>query len=624
MPLNQTPASVSVVTEEDFQARQAATVGEVLRYLPNVNFGGGPRTDGELPTIRGYQGNDITILVDGARRNANYSLTTPLFIDPFFLSRAEVIRGASSSLYGSGGNGGAMVFTTVSATDLLKEGQAVGADTRTSYGSGDNSGRVNARVYGRSGDFDGLLGMGYQQIDNLKQAGGTVLTPNYGHGDSALVKLGWQAGHAGRLEFSQQTFSKFTLEDNNPQRVANNAAFIQPTHNTQQESVLKWAEQKSNGIAGWDARVYQTQTTNQRDPMGTQLYWKSLITTTGLAIQNTHGWSTAGHQVTYGVDAYQDQLSTLQGAAANPVNPDGSLRAVGLFAQGSIVLADKWSLTPSIRFDDYVATPANTALATAKNQNTSPKLALSWQPTSVLNLYSSYGQAFRAPSVWEMYMNNNNPGFRRFAPNPDLKPQIDNTFEIGGHFSRQNLLDDRDQLEVHAAVYHTQSKNLIQQVTIEGVVGAVNSKLQYQNVAQATRSGVEISGRYTRGAWQYQAGYSRQRSTDNATAANLFANPDKLTLSAMYAWPGTDMAVTWYTTAVAAQDYDSTVLRQRAGYVVHDLMFTWTAPSQRYRLDLGLGNILDKKYVTYQSSNAGATTAYEMGRNIKATLSARF
>ena len=72
-PVEKVAASVSVVTQEDFDEQQAATVSAVLKKLPNVEFGGGPRVNGEIPTIRGVSGPSITLLVDGARQNDSTS-----------------------------------------------------------------------------------------------------------------------------------------------------------------------------------------------------------------------------------------------------------------------------------------------------------------------------------------------------------------------------------------------------------------------------------------------------------------------------------------------------------------------------------------------------------------------
>lgn len=639
--LNRVPASVSLVTAEDFSEQQATTVGDVMKKLPNVDFGGGPRADGQIPTIRGDQFNNIILLVDGARRSSARvgDLSTPLFVDPYYLSRAEVVRGPTST-YGSGGLGGAMVFSTLSAKDLLKEGEVFGGDVKAGYGSGNLSRRTNARIYGTSGAVDFLLAGGYQEFSEIRQPGGTMLAPNNGHDSSALAKVGAQTSDAMRVELSHKAFNKTAWETNNPQ-----VAIGQPqmAHISQNETVLSFSMLNELGEKAGDVRVYDTLTRTQRDanttyqmPGGTALpyaYSDSKMQTVGLSAQNTNRFDSdtlGGHRLTYGVDVYRDKLNTLAGTTAapntpvaNPVNPDGSEKVQGMFVQDEISIA-AWNIIPSLRYDGYTATPNSTTLAASSNSHVSPKLAIAWEGIQGTSLYGSLGQAFRAPTVWEMFQKNSNPGFRRFAPNANLQPQTDTTLELGTRYENSQIASDDDRLRLHAAIFQAKAKNLIQSVTIAGVVGAFGSTLQYQNVANATKKGAELSGEYRMDAWKLNAGYSRIRIADDATGLNLFSPPDKLTTQIGYAVSGADMSVNWSTTAVAAQDYDSTVLRQRSGYVVHDLFATWQSPLQAVRIDFGITNLFDKRYLSYQQTQAAALTAYEMGRSYNLAVSGSF
>lgn len=635
-PLARVPASVSVVSQEDFAARQAETVGDVMKKLPNVDFGGGPRADGQIPTIRGDQFNNIILLVDGARRSSARvgDLYTPLFIDPYFLSRAEVVRGPATT-YGSGGMGGAMVFTTVSAPDLLEDGRKLGGDAKAGYVSGNNAQRYNARLYGRNGAFDWLIGGGYRDFSEIKQPGGNKLEPNHGHDSSGLIKAGIRANDRLRLELSHKDFDKHVWETNNPQL---DYGQVQWVNIHQRESILSASFLNEQGEKTGDVRLYKTTTENQRDanttyqmPGGTVLpypYSRSLMETTGLSAQDTNSLAAGQHRLTYGFDIYQDELTTRAGTTAapttpvsNPVNPDGKQQIKGLFVQDEIGIAN-WRIIPSVRHDAYESTSSSQSANNASH--VSPKLAVAWDGMPGLSLYGSYGQAFRAPTLWEMYQNNPNPGFRRFAPNPDLKPQTDTTLELGAHFTKRQLAGGDDRLKLNAAIFQAKAENLIQSVTIAGTPGAVNSMLQYQNVANATKNGIELSGEYRNGPWRVNVGASHIRIKDDATGDKLFSPPDKLTSQVGYVWPATDLVVSWGMTAVAAQDYDSTVLRRRAGYTAHDLFLTWYSPKQTYRVDVGITNVFDRQYLSYQQSLAAAQTAYEMGRSFNLSVSASF
>lgn len=630
--LSRVPASVSVVTKDDFDAQQAGSVADVMKKLPNVDFGGGPRMAGQIPTIRGYQGPSITLLVDGARRNASAGLSTPLYLDPYFLSRVEVVRGSASSLYGSGGNGGAMVFTTLAAKDLLSAGKDFGADVKAGYSSGDLSHRYNARIFGKGEQLDGLLAVGVQDFNDLRQAGGTTLQLNSGHASSVLAKLGLQAGDRLRFEFSQHNYQRQSLQPNNPQIVT--AGQTQLNHIDQQETVLKATTRDENG--GLDVRLYRSMLKNQNDPNKALVNTSTRIETTGASIQNTTRIDSLG-QLSYGLDTYQDKLNSLTGAAPNPIVPDGRAQVAGVFLQDEIDVG-AWRIIPSARYDKFTASAAYLASPGASFSHVSPKLALTWQASDSLGLFGSYGQAYRAPTVTEMYTNSLVAGvaptgnFYNFAPNPNLKPETDTTLEIGASYARGNLVDGN--IRARATLFQSRARDMINTNVVVGtfnrtgfgriLLGPVGSVFQAQNVSNATRNGMELEGGYRLRAWSLNANYSRLRVTDDATASSLFAPPDKLVTQASYALPATDMSLSWAGTFVARQDYDSTPARRRGGYAVHDLYLSWEPDNRKIKFDFGIGNLFDKRYLDYQTGNTLAATAYQIGRSYKASLSGSF
>lgn len=639
-PLDKTAASVSVVTQKDFEEVQAQTVGDVLKKLPGVDFGGGPRTDGQLPTIRGYQGNDIILMVDGARRNANYGLTTPLFIDPYFLGSAEVVRGAASSLYGSGGLGGAMVFNTLSAKDLLVGDKTFGADARLGYQSGDRSKYQNARVYGKRGALDTLVAVGYRDFNDIRQAEGGTLPYNNGHSYSGLVKFGYEVDAKTRVELSHQLYTKEAYEPSNPQLTSTflSIAGPQQTQNRQQDTVLKFSREGEGGDKILDARLYMSQTNNRRDAnptVNTALRdWNSEIKTTGMSVQSTRTVS-GSHRLTYGLDGYQDKQVTLGNVG---VNPDGQLQVLGLFLQDEIAVGEKWRVTPSLRHDQFYTDPSNSSYASKKHEHLSPKLAVTWLGTSDLSVYGSYGQSYRAPTIWEMYRyldSSTNP-LAQFRANPDLKPQLDTTTEIGVKYKKQNAFASNDRFGFGASVFSTDAKDFITDVTV-GTWNTYKVILQSQNVREASRQGGEINAAYGVGAWNLDAAYSRVRVTTPVSVAeanglkvpNLFSPPDKLTTKIRYAVPSTKLTVGLASTMVTAQDYDSNVSgtstnRRRPGYSVHDIFGSWELPQKSWRLNFGVTNLADKKYWVYQSSYPTTLVPSEMGRSYYVALSGSF
>ena len=62
----------------------------------------GPRQQGEMPSVRGATGRQVLISIDGARQNATPSLSAPLFLDPAFISRVEVLWRVRARARGGG------------------------------------------------------------------------------------------------------------------------------------------------------------------------------------------------------------------------------------------------------------------------------------------------------------------------------------------------------------------------------------------------------------------------------------------------------------------------------------------------------------------------------------------
>lgn len=100
------PASMSVVSAYDYQKNSGITLSNVLSKEPGISMG----SDGIWSTsinIRGLNENRLVILVDGNRVETATDLTASLsMVDVNDIERVEVIKGAQSSLYGTGAMGG--------------------------------------------------------------------------------------------------------------------------------------------------------------------------------------------------------------------------------------------------------------------------------------------------------------------------------------------------------------------------------------------------------------------------------------------------------------------------------------------------------------------------------------
>lgn len=131
-----TPASVVVAPVISFRKAAAITVSNVLASEPGISFGG----DGVWSTnvnIRGFGENRLITLIDGDRVETATDLTASLsMIDVNDVERVEVIKGAQSSLYGTGAMGGIVNIITKSGSFADKP--YFNAEVNSSYASVNN------------------------------------------------------------------------------------------------------------------------------------------------------------------------------------------------------------------------------------------------------------------------------------------------------------------------------------------------------------------------------------------------------------------------------------------------------------------------------------------------------
>lgn len=103
-----TPADVSVLSGQAKARRQATSLGDSLDFFAGVDTVGTGDQVGK-PVIRGLSGNRIRVLSDELGLDfQQYGVRHPPNIDPYIAERIEIVRGASSILYGSDAIGGAV------------------------------------------------------------------------------------------------------------------------------------------------------------------------------------------------------------------------------------------------------------------------------------------------------------------------------------------------------------------------------------------------------------------------------------------------------------------------------------------------------------------------------------
>ncbi|MGD8164708.1 ferrichrome porin FhuA [Pantoea sp. FN0307] len=110
-PIEKNPQSVSVVTQQEMEAHGITSVKSAFNYAPGVltNNRGSSEVIDAL-SIRGFSETNTNQYLDGLKlQGDNYS---EFAIDPYFLERAELLRGPASVLYGKSNPGGVVALVS--------------------------------------------------------------------------------------------------------------------------------------------------------------------------------------------------------------------------------------------------------------------------------------------------------------------------------------------------------------------------------------------------------------------------------------------------------------------------------------------------------------------------------
>lgn len=634
--VNEVPESVSVVDTEQIRTRQAANIGDVLRYLPNVELGGGPRNLGMNPVIRGMGEDRILFLLDGARQDYNRGHDARIFTDPSLLKRVDVMRGPASTVWGSGALGGVISLTTLDATDLLRPGEHAGIRIRGGFQSMNEQYIPGTSVYGLIGEqLDYLLDFSYRNAaDNIRHGDGSRLQHSRFESYAGLAKFNWTPGNH-RFTFSTQTFDQAGEVPSNPQ-AASTADTLVDRDTRQRNYTLRYRYDNSDNT--WlkpEVLIYHNTTDSVEKRLFDQRHDETGFATTGINARNSSQLdlgSFATQLLTYGIDYYHNDARGKRNGASRPEFPRGSADVLGIFLQDEIRLWERLSLIPGIRWDYFRSQADSLTVSGNENDRINFKMGGLLKITEWLSLTGNYGEAFRAPTLGELFTTGTHFTCGRgcanlFIPNPGLKPETAFNKEIGARIQKSDLLFENDQLTMRGAYFHNKVRDFVDLMVnfspfpVPGNPGR-GGVTSSGNVRDARLEGFEMEANY---AMKYgYAGFSyAQTRGRNLTTGGPLSNiqPDKWIVLAGLNWPGRNLSLGWRSSIVAAQNRIPAGGTSAPGYTLHDLTLTWL-PQQGslkgLRLDFGIDNLTDRDYRRYLN------VLKDPGRNYKLAVSYQF
>ncbi len=496
-PTNEAAASVTIVTAEDIERYGYRTLGDVFMavrgfytsYDRNYTYLG----------VRGFgrptDYNDrILLLINGHTDNENVygsagiGTETPINLEG--VERIEIVRGPGSALYGT-----SAMFAVVNV--ITKEARTI------------DGLRLSAEA-GSYGQLRGSMLIG-KELDNGMQVSLSSLWADVKGQDLYYKEYdAWSTNH-GLAEgadwdkyygwLATAVYHHFMLQGMFTSREKGIPTGVWET--VFNDADTRTLDQLAHLELTYDARASTDKNLSARAYVD-NYYYKGWFPYDIMTTDVTHGlwlgaelrfrWDLApGNRLTVGAEHQNHLRASYRYWDANTVYFDGDFpfNTNSLYLQDEYQFLDNLSFTVGIRRDQYSTVGASTT----------PRGGVIYCPTKSGTLKLLYGEAFRAPNIYEVYYDDPVSGYKA---NPNLKPERIRTFEgiweqrLGGEFF--GII----------SVYSYRMRNLIDQE-----VDPSDDLLHFKNTGRVIASGLELelNPRMKMGLSSY-ANYAYQNARD--------------------------------------------------------------------------------------------------------------
>ena len=616
--LQDAPASVSLITDEDIRKYGYRTLGEALAAVRGF-YTSNNRTY-QTVGVRGFDlpgdyASRFLVMVDG-HNMADNVLNFELFfghdfpIDMNLIKRIEIIRGPSSALYGSNG-----IFATINiitkspeeagrpslTTDIGSFGEKKGqAMTAASLGK-DARLLFSVSVFNNSGESP----LFFPEFNSPETNNGQAISMNGEKGYHFFGNLVWRnwtftAAFAGRKKIQPISWGPTIFNDR--------GTTVNDTRNYVEAA---YTRKLGGGTLRWRTYYDAFHELDRFDyPLGS-----SNPSSRGVEgnLQSFLGdW--VGTQLTYRFDAAflgtltlgsegKFELRNLQlerDVLPTPLpimNIDRRDRSFALFAQGERKLSRRWTLDLGIRFD----------VSRLRPSFMSPRAALIYQPSSLWTYKFLYGRGVRNPSAFELFFDD---GGRSGAPNPAARPEKADTFEV----DVERRIGKR--INLVAAAYHYQLHDFLVGVYADSRV------IQYQNLGTIQATGLETEVNVRPAAWlEATASYAIQKGSDNDGEGKVENSPAHLAKLRFAAPLGRRFYVS------SSMQYYSSRGTLAGAYTAPVYLADFTITSKRllpnFDIQLGLRNTFNRNYSDPIALNPLVDAMRQPGRSFFVELIAR-
>ena len=542
--LSETPASIVSISRSRLESAASPAVDDVLRQTIGFSLFRRSNSRNANPTTQGTSLRGIN--ASGASRSIVSLDGIP--VNDFFggwvgwskvpqigIERIEVLRGGSSSIYGSDALGGAINLISKKTPEdesFIISAEVFGGTQNTFSGST----FFGVKKYGWSGDFvvSTFQTKGYRIVDKGKRG----LADDFAnsHNSNFSGRIGRDLGNYGSLFFKVSYFGEARNNGTPVQKnrthfrqfaigadfdVSKNISRVSDSFSSSNLRFRAFGgtqgfDQKFSAVAGDrnTERLVRIQRVPSQVVGGSGQFstvFKSNTFLVGFEASETRGSS--------------NEIGFFGGSATSRIGSGGRETSYSIYFQDFAKLGERIILVGNMRYDAWRNTralsslfrfstnlTATTVFPDRKQSSFSPSGSILFRASDELSIYFNASRSFRAPTLNELYR-----GFRVGSvitdPNEDLVAEKANNFEGGASYGRRNI-------NLRGNFYWTEVSDSIANVTVSGTPTLIFR--QRQNAGKIRVRGMEFEAEARIRDFRFSFGYLLA----DAEFAHFPANPN--------------------------------------------------------------------------------------------------
>ncbi len=555
-PISAVMAASTVIDRESILASSAQNLAELLAGVPGMQFSpsGGQGAQTSL-FLRGTESDHTLIMIDGVQMTTVGSAGRLEFIPLDQIERIEIVRGPRSSVYGSEAIGGVLnIITRPRVTEDFSGNVKLMLGTEGSNNS-------NLALKGKLGQTTLSLNASHRETDGIDfSKRGSPDDDGY-ENDSLSFSFSHQFNDRISLSSSYSAFAALSDYDDGTVDT-----------DSQQLATTLAASLSTNWDMSLIAEVFEEDSINS-GAFGTTT---SRTENRKLSWQNTYTVS-PGSVFSFGLDQQQQQLRYATFGALQTNTSRDNDGVYGVFIHDS----EPFDFALSLRNDDNEEF----------GNHSTGSIAIGHDFNDSLRVWMSYGTAFKAPNLIDLYVDF--PSFFFFA-NPNLEPETSASTELG----------------VQAQFWGAQWQLNVFRNDIDDLISSNATFSSLANIQKARVNGIETTVSARLVGWQIDAALTVMDHQNRSTGIELLRRPGQtFSLNMAREFGSLDLAINLLAQSDHLDIDPSSFANSRVGgYATFNLIAGYQI-SDAMELRLRLGNITDKDYQIVDGYNTYGRTA---------------